>query len=94
MHSPKEPKSPTIEEGQTGRERAFTASSYASTATPPKLDQNHDLGLSLGGDFSDMFSGFGNRKSVVMDAETNRSTSNSPVRKLSTTEFQLKLIIQ
>jgi len=78
MHSPKESISHTIEEGQTWRERAVTASSYASTATPPKLEQNNDLGLNLGGDFSDMFSGFGNRRSVVMDAESNRSTSNSP----------------
>lgn len=76
---PKGSPSPTIEEEQqTGRSRAVTVSSYASTATPPKLEDK-DLGLSLGGDFSDMFSGFGKRKSVVMDAETNRAMSQSPV---------------
>ncbi|KUJ22416.1 uncharacterized protein LY89DRAFT_298335 [Mollisia scopiformis] len=75
---PKESSSPTIEEEQqSGRSRAVTASSYASTATPPKL-VDRDLGLSLGGDFSDMFSGFGKRKSVVMDAENNRAMSQSP----------------
>lgn len=72
--------SPTVEETpqQNGRSRAVTTSSYASTATPPKLDDNKDLGLSLGGDFSDMFSGFGKRKSVVMDVEANRAMSQSP----------------
>jgi hypothetical protein len=76
----KEPSSPTVDEdpSSNGRQRAVTASSYASTATPPKLD-DRDLGLSLGGDFSEMFSGFGNRKSVVMDAENNRAMSQSPV---------------
>lgn len=77
LPSPKEPSSPTADE-QSARARAATTSSSASTATPPKLDQNNDLGLSLGGDFSDMFAGFGKRKSVVMDVETNRSMSNSP----------------
>lgn len=33
----------------------------------------------MGGDFSDIFAGFGKRKSVVLDAEANRSMSNSPV---------------
>lgn len=75
----KESPSPTIEETpqQNGRSRAVTTSSYASTATPPKLE-DRDLGLSMGGDFSDMFSGFGKRKSVVMDAEANRAMSQSP----------------
>lgn len=76
---PKTSPSPTLdEERHNGRSRAVTASSYASTATPPKLE-DRDLGLSLGGDFSDMFSGFGKRKSVVMDAEKNRAMSQSPV---------------
>lgn len=78
LPSPKEQQSPTIDEEQSGRPRAITTSSYASTATPPRVDENNDLGLSLGGDFSDMFAGFGKRKSVVMETETNRSTSNSP----------------
>jgi hypothetical protein len=61
------------------RARAVTASSYASTATPPKLE-DRDLGLSLGGDFGDMFSSFGKRKStILLDAQNNRSMSNSPV---------------
>ena len=68
----------SVEEPNTGRARAVTASSYASTATPPKLDER-DLGLSLGGDFSEMFAGFGKRKSVVMDAEKSRAMSQSPV---------------
>ncbi len=73
------PESPVLDESQsTGRQRAVTASSYASTATPPKLDER-DLGLSLGGDFSDMFNSFGKRKSAVIDAETNRAMSRSPV---------------
>jgi hypothetical protein len=56
-----------------------TASSYASTATPPKIDER-DLGLSLGGDFADMFTGFGGkRKSVVLESVNNRAMSESPV---------------
>ncbi|KAF4635561.1 hypothetical protein G7Y89_g2535 [Cudoniella acicularis] len=74
---PKEASSPTIEEEPSGRARAVTASSYASTATPPKLDER-DLGLSLGGDFSDMFTGFGNRKSVILEANESRGFSRSP----------------
>lgn len=77
--NPKEPASPAFDEEQSVRARAATASSYASTAKAPKLEKNNDLGLSMGGDFADMFSGFGKRKSVVMDAEANRSMSNSPV---------------
>jgi len=73
----KEPQSPVVDDEQTGRQRAVTASSYASTATPPKLDER-DLGLSLGGDFSEMFNGIGKRRSAVMDAETNRAMSRSP----------------
>lgn len=60
-----------------GRARAVTTSSYASTATPPKLDER-DLGLSLGGDFGDMFTGFGNRKSAVLEPN-DRAMSQSPV---------------
>lgn len=79
--SPKnESHSPPIEEEPVNtRTRGMTTSSYASTATPPKLESKTDLGLSLGGDFSDMFAGFGNRKSVVMDAENYRAYSKSPV---------------
>jgi len=70
--------SPLVQEEYQGRQRAVTASSYASTATPPKLDER-DLGLSLGGDFSDMFSGFGKRKSQMLEADKNRAMSRSPV---------------
>ncbi|KAL2072491.1 hypothetical protein VTL71DRAFT_11834 [Oculimacula yallundae] len=73
----KEPESPIVDGDQSGRQRAVTASSYASTATPPKLD-DRDLGLSLGGDFSDMFNGIGKRRSAVLEAETNRAMSRSP----------------
>lgn len=51
---------------ETNRSRAVTASSYASTATPPKLD-DHELGISLGGDFADMFSGFGKERNSVLE---------------------------
>lgn len=61
------------------RSRAVTASSYASTATPPKLDER-DLGWSLGGDFADMFSGFGKRKSAQLEPLNDKETSQSPVR--------------
>ena len=74
---PMEPDSPP------GRARAVTASSYASTATPPKLDER-DLGLSLGGAFGDMFSGFDKRKSAVLvQQEQNRAMSSSPVSNIS-----------
>lgn len=55
----------------------MTTSSYASTATPPKLEK--DLGLSLGGDFAEMFAGFDKRKSAILDAEKSRAMSQSPV---------------
>ncbi|RDL34605.1 Uncharacterized protein BP5553_07733 [Venustampulla echinocandica] len=74
---PQDAKPPTPEEQQSGRARAVTASSYASTATPPKLDER-DLGLSLGGDFSDMFAGFGKRKSQVLDAVATKPLPQSP----------------
>lgn len=73
------PAEPPEDQYQTGRARAVTASSYASTATPPKLDER-DLGLSLGGDFADMFSGLGKRKSQLLELENSRSASQSPVR--------------
>lgn len=76
--SPKEPESPKFEEDPSaGRARAVTTSSYASTAKPPALDKN--LGLSLGGDFSEMFAGFDKRRSTILDAEENRGFSQSPV---------------
>ena len=37
------------------------------------------MGLSLGGDFSEMFAGFGKRKSVVLEVQNNRAMSQSPV---------------
>jgi hypothetical protein len=58
-----------------------TVSSYASTATPPKLEEK-ELGLSLGGDFADMFSGFGKRKSAFLDVNDNNSKTQSTVRRL------------
>lgn len=75
---------PQDEDPTTSRSRAVTASSYASTATPPKLDDK-DLGLSLGGDFSDMFAGFGKRKSAILEVEQNRAMSHSPVSTVSAT---------
>jgi hypothetical protein len=74
------PAVPVDEEETTGRARAVTASSYASTATPPKFDER-DLGLSLGGDFSEMFAGFGKRKSAILESSenNNRAMSQSPV---------------
>ncbi|TVY23503.1 hypothetical protein LHYA1_G007315 [Lachnellula hyalina] len=73
---PREETSPIEREPAAIRERAMTASSYASTATPPKLEK--DIGLSMGGDFSDMFSGIGKRKSAVMESKDTRARSHSP----------------
>jgi hypothetical protein len=75
--SPKGSESPKSESQSSGRERAVTASSYASTTKPPVLEKN--LGLSLGGDFAEMFSGFDKRRSTILDAEENRAMSQSPV---------------
>jgi hypothetical protein len=76
--SPKESESPKFDEDKSeGRERAVTTSSYASTTKASVPDKN--LGLSLGGDFSDMFAGFGKRKSTILDAEEDRTMSQSPV---------------
>lgn len=72
------PAIPMDNDERSGRARAVTSSSYASTATPPKLEER-DLGLSLGGDFSDMFSGFGQRKSGILVAQESRAMSQSPV---------------
>lgn len=80
-----QPDSPSVEDEESAkRTRAVTASSYGSTSTavPPKLE-NKDLGLSLGGDFSDMFSGFGKRKSIIMEQDSDRLMSRSPVSFLS-----------
>jgi len=50
-------------------------SDYASTTTSPKLDNR----FSMGGDFSTMFSGVGNKKSAVtLDVENVRGMSESP----------------
>jgi hypothetical protein len=76
--SPKECESPKFDDDRSeGRDRAVTTSSYASTTKPPLLDK--DLGLSLGGDFSEMFAGFDKRKSTILDAEESRAMSQSPV---------------
>ncbi|RDW74086.1 hypothetical protein BP5796_07528 [Coleophoma crateriformis] len=67
-----------IEDETFGRQRTVTASSYASTATPPKLDER-ELALNLGGGFdSDMFAGIGKRKSAILDGENLRGMSASP----------------
>jgi len=76
--SPKESESPKFDEEKSeGRERAVTTSSYASTAKASVLDK--DLGLSLGGDFSEMFAGFDKRKSAILVTEEDRAMSQSPV---------------
>ncbi|RFU25479.1 hypothetical protein B7463_g10857, partial [Scytalidium lignicola] len=60
------------------RDRAVTTSSYASTATPSKFEDVELGGLSLGGDFGDMFAGLAKRKSAILDANANRAMSHSP----------------
>lgn len=68
-----------IEGESSGRQRNFTASSYASTATPPRLEER-DLGFTLGEGFdSDMFAGIGKRKSAILEGEDLRGMSASPV---------------
>ncbi|TAQ88856.1 hypothetical protein B7494_g2820 [Chlorociboria aeruginascens] len=89
----REPSPPEDEESTSGRSRAMTTSSYASTATPPKLAER-DLGLSLGGDFSDMFSGFGKRKSAILAAENARAASQTPVSKHKYLEPAAPLLTQ
>lgn len=78
---PSLPASPATERNSPahGRERAVTASSYASTATPSKFEDVELGGLNLGGDFSDMFGALAKRKSAVMDVEAIRGLSRSPV---------------
>lgn len=56
------------EDDDSGRPRAVTGSSYASTAVPTKMDRS-SLRLSVGGDFSNMFGGDGD----------NGTSSESPV---------------
>ncbi len=60
------------------RPRAVTSSSYASTATPPKLDER-EMGLSLGGDFVSMFSNIGKRTSPVSGMGNSHAVSHSQV---------------
>ncbi|KAI9683365.1 MAG: hypothetical protein M1829_005437 [Trizodia sp. TS-e1964] len=48
------------------RERGMTESSYASTATPPKLESLNDLGASDFGGLGNMFDNFGKRTSTLM----------------------------
>ncbi|KAI9755143.1 MAG: hypothetical protein M4579_004409 [Chaenotheca gracillima] len=57
-----EPEEPTL------RGRAMTESSYASTATPPKL--NTELDLPDFGGFGDMFDGIGKRRSALVDGRS------------------------
>ncbi|PQE11688.1 hypothetical protein CJF32_00004822 [Rutstroemia sp. NJR-2017a WRK4] len=73
-----EPPSPIVrEEAAFGRNRAVTASSYASTATPPKI-LDRGLDLSVGDDFGDMFAGMEHRRSAILDGPTNRVMTKSP----------------
>lgn len=73
------PPSPTVrDDSASNRTRAVTASSYASTATPPKLGER-DLDLTMGDDFGDMFAGMAHRRSAVLDSPGIRGFSNSPV---------------
>ncbi|KAF2876108.1 hypothetical protein BDV95DRAFT_483810 [Massariosphaeria phaeospora] len=51
---------PTSPDVESGRARAMTTSSYASTAIPPKLNTDLDFG---GDDFDDMFSGLDRKQS-------------------------------
>lgn len=51
------------------RSRALTTSSYASTAIPPRVESELDLGSSdFGSSFDDMFSNFNKRQSTAMDS--------------------------
>ena len=57
------------------RDRSMTGSSYASTATPPKIDLDSGTGLGLGeSDFGDLFS---KRKSTIMEESTTAHQSPS-----------------
>lgn len=60
----------------------MTESSYASTATPPKLEDDN-LGLSMGGDFSDMFSGFGKRASAILRVQPETAAPKEAVGKVA-----------
>ncbi|TGO41306.1 hypothetical protein BHYA_0023g00160 [Botrytis hyacinthi] len=72
------PPSPTIRDDSTSsRTRAVTASSYASTATPPKLGER-DLDLTMGDDFGDMFAGMAHRRSAGLDSPGVRGFTKSP----------------
>ncbi|KAG4031546.1 hypothetical protein MFRU_009g03110 [Monilinia fructicola] len=72
------PPSPTSrDDSASSRTRAVTASSYASTATPPKLAER-DLDLTMGDDFGDMFAGMAHRRSAVLDSPGIRGASTSP----------------
>jgi hypothetical protein len=79
------------------RPRAVTTSTYPSTVTPPKLEDK-DLGLSLGGNFADMFSGFGKRKSAILEVEEKRTVPQTIVCKtklmLSSRLISLRSILQ
>ncbi|KAF7905524.1 uncharacterized protein EAF01_006045 [Botrytis porri] len=72
------PPSPTIrDDSASSRTRAVTASSYASTATPPKLGER-DLDLTMGDDFGDMFAGMAHRRNAVPDSPGVRGFAKSP----------------
>lgn len=58
-----EPTSPSMSSGRT---RALTTSSYASTAIPPKLDAD----LNFGGGFDDMFTGLDRKASPDFQKES------------------------
>ncbi|KAF2454847.1 hypothetical protein BDY21DRAFT_95708 [Lineolata rhizophorae] len=67
-----------------GRDRSQTTSSYASTATPPKLGGDIGLGFSdFGNDFGSYFSGMDKRRSAIMEESQTggpRRSDTEPVR--------------
>ncbi|KAF4122503.1 Conserved hypothetical, protein [Geosmithia morbida] len=74
-HIPDMPPLPTLQrEDENGRTRAMTAST-TSTATPPKIEEQHKSDLDLGGDFSTMFNRFGKRASGVTIGSDKKAPS-------------------
>ncbi len=71
---------------QQGRNRALTASSYASTAIPPKLDSDLNFGESS---FDDMFSGLSRKESPELPKETAGRSLLSEKRTLKTDPIKI-----
>ncbi|KAI9739679.1 MAG: hypothetical protein M1834_006397 [Cirrosporium novae-zelandiae] len=85
-HSHTSPSIPTIDtmpkeavpEPPQLRERALTTSSYASTATPPKLlDSDFNIDTSDLDGFGNMFEGFGKRKSRALTEEAQATKQST-----------------